>query len=342
MKKILFVVSQIGTGGAERVISTLASDFAEKGNDVTVITFRDTENAYPISSKVNMVRVTGNPLQRALAIRKYIQKHRIEVYVSFELNYGCLCAFGTGVRYITSMRNDPKHDVVSTRERVFRFMNFLLADHIVFQTEEIMSFFPTSIRSHGSVIMNPLKEGLDEYHGVRRKEIVAVCRLEKQKNIPMMIQAFQKVALRHPDFVLKLYGDGGLRSEMEQIVQAQGLKGRFLFAGFQSEIDKKIKDAYMYICTSDYEGLSNSLLEAMAIGLPCVTTDSGGGGARAVILDGVNGHLVPVGDADAMSSCMNRLIEDQAYADELSLEASKIRKVLSREVICREWEKLFI
>ena len=98
----------------------------------------------------------------------------------------------------------------------------------------------------------------------------------------------------------------------------------------------------MYICTSDYEGLSNSLLEAMAIGLPCVTTDSGGGGARAVIRDGVNGHLVPVGDADAMSSCMNRLIEDQAYADELSLEASKIRKVLSREVICREWEKLFI
>lgn len=340
-KNVLFVVSQIGTGGAERVISTLASYCAENGYSVHLITFRDTKNSYPLSSKVIQERIEGNPIIRAKKIRKYIKDNNINVYVTFELNYGVICSFGTGVKYITSMRNDPRNDVVSLRERIFRYFNFLCAHHVVFQTNEIMEYFSKTIQKHGSVIMNPLKDGIVEYHGSRKDEIVAVCRLEPQKNIPMMIDVFEKIHDRYPDFKLRLFGDGNLRSEIERSIKEKYLQESFILEGFQKAVDEKIQRATVYVCTSDYEGLSNSLLEAMAIGLPCVTTDSGGGGARAVIKDGENGYLVPIGDVDAMVNRIQGLIEDRRLVDKLSENASKIREKLSREIICKEWETLF-
>lgn len=340
-KTILFVVSQIGTGGAERVISTLASYCADNGDDVHLITFRDTQNSYPISSVVKHTRVEGKPIRRVIAIRKYIKENSIDVYVTFELNYGVICSMGTGVKYITSMRNDPRNDVVSLRERLFRYLNFRFAHHVVFQTNEIMAYFPKAIRKHGSVIMNPLRDGLVEYHGKRNPEIVAVCRLEPQKNIPMMLDVFEKIHGLYPDFQLHLYGDGNLRSEVEREIDSRSLRDSFILEGFQKSVDVKIQKATVYICTSDYEGLSNSLLEAMAVGLPCVTTDSGGGGAKAVIEDGSNGFLVPVGDVDFMVDRIHRLIEDKSLMNSFSENASKIRQRLSPEIICEEWEKIF-
>ena len=340
-KIILFVVSQIGTGGAERVISTLASYCAESGYSVHLITFRDTKNSYPLSSKVIQKRIEGNPIIRARKIRKYIKNNNIDIYVTFELNYGVICSFGTGVKYITSMRNDPRHDVVSLRERIFRYFNFLFAYHVVFQTNEIMEYFSKAIQKHGSVIMNPLKDGIVEYHGSRKDEIVAVCRLEPQKNIPMMIDVFEKIHDMYPNLKLRLFGDGNLRSEIEKSLEEKSLHECFVLEGFQKDIDEKIQRATAYVCTSDYEGLSNSLLEAMAIGLPCVTTDSGGGGARAVIKDGENGYLVPIGNVDVMVNRIQGLIEDRNLTNKLSENASKIREKLSREIICKEWEALF-
>lgn len=340
-KRILFVVSQIGTGGAERVISTLASYCAENGDVVSLITFRDTKNSYSISPLVKHTRVEGNPIRRAVAIRNFIKENAIDVYITFELNYGIVCSMGTGVKYITSMRNDPRNDAVSLRERIFRYFNFLFAHHVVFQTDEIMAYFPKAIQKHGSVIMNPLKDGIVEYHGEREPKIVAVCRLEPQKNIPMMLDVFEKIHSLYPNFELHLYGDGNLRAEVEKGIASRYLQDSFILEGFQNSVDEKIRKATVYICTSDYEGLSNSLLEAMAIGLPCVTTDSGGGGARSVIEDEKNGFLVPVGAVDLMVDRIRQLIEDKNLLDSISVNSSKIRQKLSREIICEEWEKIF-
>ena len=347
MKKVLFVVSQIGTGGAERVISTLASYCADKGYDTTIIVFRDAEKNYPISDKVKIIKIkdSGNKatsiLHRIRFIRRFIKENLIDVYVTFEINYGFSCALGTKAKYITSMRNDPNSESVSLREKVLRKLNFLMANYVVFQTQEIMDYFSKSIKKHGIIIMNPLKRGLNEFHGDRNKEIVAVCRLEKQKNIPMMLKSFKYVYSKHPDYCLKIYGDGSLREDMEKLAVEYGINDAVYFMGFQDKIDEKIRDAAMYICTSDYEGLSNSLLEAMAIGLPCVSTDSGGGGAKSVIKNGENGYLVPVGDAEKMQECMNYLIEHPDDAIKISNEAVKIKDKLSENIICAQWEKLF-
>lgn len=347
MKKVLFVVSQIGTGGAERVISTLASYCADKGYDTTIIIFRDAEKNYPISDKVKIIKLkdVGNKatsiLHRIRFIRNFIKENSIDIYVSFEINYGFSCVLGTKVKYITSMRNDPNSESVSFRERVMRKYNFLIANHVIFQTQEIMDYFSKSIKNHGKIIMNPLKRDLIEFHGNRNKEIVAVCRLEKQKNIPMMLKAFQYVYSKHPEYCLKIYGDGSLRTEMERLALEYGINQAVYFMGFQDKIEQKICNAAMYVCTSDYEGLSNSLLEAMAIGLPCVSTDSGGGGAKSVIQNGKNGYLVPVGDVEKMQDCMIYIIEHPDEAIRISDEAVKIKEKLSENIICSQWEMLF-
>ena len=96
----------------------------------------------------------------------------------------------------------------------------------------------------------------------------------------------------------------------------------------------------MYVSSSDYEGISNSMLEAMAIGMPVVCTDCPIGGAKATIKDGENGLLVPIKDADALYMGMKKVIEDKALADKLSHNAAKLRDELSLDKITDRWIEL--
>ena len=103
------------------------------------------------------------------------------------------------------------------------------------------------------------------------------------------------------------------------------------------DVHKKIIDSAMYVSSSDFEGLSNSMLEAMAIGLPCICTDCMGGGTREVMTDRENGLIVPMNDADAMYRAMKEFIENPELAEKCSQNAIKIREKLSVEKITRQW-----
>jgi glycosyltransferase involved in cell wall biosynthesis len=100
-----------------------------------------------------------------------------------------------------------------------------------------------------------------------------------------------------------------------------------------------VKDCAMFVSSSDYEGLSNSMLEAMAIGLPCVCTDCLGGGARELIKDGENGLLVPTKDAKALAEAMCSMVDDKELSKRCSDNASKIREELSAEYIADKWHE---
>ena len=96
----------------------------------------------------------------------------------------------------------------------------------------------------------------------------------------------------------------------------------------------------MYVNSSDSEGLSNAMLEALAIGLPCICTDCPVGGARATVKDGENGILVPVGDETALAAAMTRIAEDPALAAKLSANAALLREALSQERVTERWAAL--
>lgn len=279
----------------------------------------------------------------ALPYREYLKKNPGCTAVGFLIRSNIsmlMAAKGLPIKTVFCERNNPvrpdiPRNIIKIRDRISRRCNAA-----VFQTEEERDYY-TWLRCENAVIPNPLKEALPEpFLGERRHEIVNFCRLNKQKNIPLLLEAFQMLLREHPDYTLRIYGRGDEKDKLIALAKEMGLEKSAIFEDFAPDVHEKIRDAAMYVCSSDFEGLSNSMLEAMAIGLPCVCTDCEGGGARMMIRSGENGLLTPIGDKQAMYEAMKKLAEDPAYAASLGGEAAKIRRELSIEKIADRWETM--
>lgn len=251
-----------------------------------------------------------------------------------------MAAKGLDVKTVFCERNNPVRpdmpaNIMKIRDRIVH-----RCDAAVFQTQDQRDYY-TWLHCSSAVIPNPLKENLPEpFEGKRRKEIVNFCRLNKQKNIPLLIDAFEWLHQEHPDYTLRIYGQGEEKDNLIALTKEKGLDSVVFFDDFAPDVHERIRDAAMYVCSSDFEGLSNSMLEALAIGLPCVCTDCEGGGARMMIRDHVNGILTPVGDVQVLYNSMKEIAENPELAQSLSREAAKIREELSIEKIADRWEAM--
>ncbi|MBO5621461.1 MAG: glycosyltransferase, partial [Butyrivibrio sp.] len=175
----------------------------------------------------------------------------------------------------------------------------------------------------------------------REKAVMHHARLVDFKNQPMLVRAFLKVHEKHPDYVLKIFGPDsgdGTKEILEKLIRDNSAKSSVLLMGASSDLEKEIPKGEIYAYSSDYEGMPNSLLEAMAMGMPVISTDCPCGGPRAVICDGENGFLIPVGDEVALTDRINRLIEDKELAKRFSENARKIEDVASMEAIYKQWK----
>lgn len=305
-----------------------------------------------------------NPLLRKFGCHTYprVNETRMYFYANYALPYreylkknpGCtafgflirsnismlMAAKGLDVKTVFCERNNPVRpdipaNIIRIRDRITR-----RCKAAVFQTEDERDYY-TWLRCPTAVIPNPLKEGLPmPFAGERRHEIVNFCRLNKQKNIPLLIDAFELLLREHPDYTLRIYGRGEEKDNLIALTKQKGLSGSVFFEDFASDVHERIRDAAMYVCSSDFEGLSNSMLEALAIGLPCVCTDCEGGGARMMIRDHENGLLVPARDVQAMFEAMKEIAENPVLAQRLSAAAVKIRDELSIERIVDRWESM--
>jgi len=217
----------------------------------------------------------------------------------------------------------------------------------VFQTENAKNVYPARIADKGIVIPNPIKQNLPEpYDGVREKRITTFCRISAEKNLPMLLEAFSLLNAEYPDYCLRIIGNP-LNSEGEKVkrylvnrVKELQMDAKVEFQPFSAVVHELIKKDKMYVNCSDYEGLSNAMLEAMALGLPVICTDCPIGGAKTTIQDGVNGLLIPVNDIEALYRAMKTVIENQDLAKEMSQNAVALRQKLDLEVIARRWMEL--
>lgn len=346
--KIMFVVGSLAGGGAERVVAELSSRLSEQGHDVYVALIASAKTVYNISESVTVLDCTRRYkvpglgfVKRAMQIRKMILKYRPDAVVSFTVAvniYSVLSCIGTGTHLVLAERNDPRFDPVKRGSRIARKFLYPQADSFVFQTEGEKEFFSKKIQKRSAVIFNPANPNIPApFIGERRRTFVSVSRLEPQKNIKMAIDAFKRVSEIYPDFLFEIYGAGGLKEALENYIKGQGLCEKVILKGASSSVYEEIKDCFAFLLPSDYEGMSNSLIEAMALGLPAVSTDHPSGGAREIITDGVNGFLVPVGDSSAMAEKMLRLISSSDLQKKISNEAVKIREVLDIDKICEQW-----
>ena len=260
--------------------------------------------------------------------------------------YGVFACIGTKFPVIVCERNDPNIILGKYRPLLiskFRDFVFHLADGAVFQTDNAKNYFSKSIQKKSCVILNPLNtDNLpDLYTGDRDNCIVNVGRLTEQKNQKLLIRSFSLIADQFPDFVLKIFGDGPEKNNLELLINELGLDNRVELMGNVCNVTDKIYKSRLFVFSSDYEGLPNALAEAMALGLPCVSTDCSPGGARMLIDNGINGTIVPVNDPVALSNAIKELLDDRAKSDMYSKNAFCIRDKLSLSLIVSQWEEYF-
>lgn len=341
--KISFFIGTMMRGGAERVISILANHYCDLGWEVDIIILLANRVDYELDPKINIIDFsrTGNYFKAVFGwlrdIRKYMKKSKPDRVVSFigRINVLVLTAkLGLKVRTIVSERNDPKHDGRGKLISAYCKMIYKTADVIVYQTEYEKSCFPKTLDTKGYIIPNPVSVRVHRHDTIRHK-VVTAGRLLPQKNQELLIAAVAKLQLDYPDIMLFIYGEGSLRSRLEDIALELGVKNNVVMPGNVVDWHEQVADAGVFALSSEFEGQSNALLEAMMIGLPCVTTDYPG--ADEIIQDGVNGLIVPRGNVDAMADAIKRLFEDDSLRERIILEAEKKCEKYHRDIVLKIW-----
>lgn len=241
-------------------------------------------------------------------------------------------------RVFLSERADPLRYFKTRYAPYFLKRHYPRLAGMVFQTPNAMQAYKEKISCNGRVIPNPIPASLPApWEGEREKTIVNFCRLAKQKNLPMLFDAFERFYSTHPEYTLIIYGDGELRDELLRDAAARSCGEHIRFVAHQKDIHTAILKAGMFASSSDFEGMSNSMLEAMALGLPTVCTDCPIGGAAAVIRHYENGVLVPVGDAEAMARELTHVADDPEFAKMIGENAQQLRTAQSEAAICQAW-----
>lgn len=278
------------------------------------------------------------------ALRKYLLERPNCAIITFlqpAVNIALLAADGLPNKVIISERLDPDRYKLNRYMPYFTRVWYPKAYRLVFQTSSAQSYFPAEVQSKSTVIFNPLKPSLPEsYHGEREKKVVNFCRISEQKNIPLLIDAFEEFYNTYSDYQLEIWGEGELEDVMRAYITEKGLDECITIKPFDSTLHETIKKYAMFVSSSDYEGMSNSMLEAMAIGLPTICTDCPAGGARAIITDHENGLLTPIRDVKALCNAMKEVATDDELAKKLSENGAKLREELHVDVIARKWIEL--
>lgn len=349
MKNIIFITNYFGNGGAATVMKIIAEEFLKKNYTITIISFSHDKNIYNIDSSIEYINLSSKyknkllkNIERIIKIRKILKKKKNSTIISFEyfVNMQVIIAnFFLKNKLIISERNDP-NNVGHNKKNIRNFL-YQYTDYLVCQTPDAKKYFPQNIQKKTVVIPNPIKSDLPKAHnGIRQKKIVNFCRIEKQKNLFMLVDAFKMITDKFNDYKLYIYGDGSEKENLQKYISQKELNDKIIIQEFCQNIHHEIKDFMMFVSSSNYEGISNSMIESMAIGLPTICTDCPCGGASMMIKDHENGILTPVGDTEALFNAMNEVIENEKLFNKLSKNGQKIKERLDSKKICDEWKKL--
>lgn len=349
MKKILFVNASLAGGGSERVMCLLANKFAQLGYEVDMIILLRSEAVYEVDERVRCHQLTEYTGAIKMRFGRFNQMRRLfrqinpDVIISFMYNvntYTLLAGAGLNKRMIVSERANPL-----VRKFIYKHIEraiYKLADKVVFQTEFAKKCYNASIQKKGIVIPNPINIENDVQTDIntRRKSIMCIGRMSRQKNFEMAINAFGKFVAEFPEYTLDIFGKGPLMQELKEQCSRLEITDKVNFRGYVNNISDYMKKAGMYVSSSNFEGISNAMLEAMAMGVPSVCTDCPVGGAAMVIENNVNGILIPVGDEAALYEAMCHIAGDREFAEKIACEAVRVRERFSLDSVIKDWIKI--
>lgn len=347
MSKIIVSFATLAQGGAARVCANLSYPLCDTYDEVILVTWADMPQFYEYDHRAKWYNLTkeaggASDIKRMRWFRQLVKREKPDLILSFLEPFNIrvlLCTLGLGVKTIVAERNDPhgvnKYWIMEQFEKLV----YRLADRILVQTETIKKFFDGALMERTHIIYNPVnlpKEMVGKALSVEKKtRIVSVARLMPQKNHDILIKAFAIFSKNHPDYTLTIYGNGPQGEELKKLAESLGIEDKVSIPGASKNIHEDILDAEMMCLVSQREGMSNAMIEAMCLGLPCICTKVSG--AIDLINDGENGLLVDIGDIDGLVERMNYIADNPKKANEIGQNASELYKILNKENINKEW-----
>lgn len=369
--KILFVLASLGCGGAERVVSILANRLIERGFQVEIVCLLYNDYYYEVSEKVKVtflqdvaaknrknekVSLDASPsnilvypgtmslFKRGKWLRRYCSEQKIDGVIAFTEGVYCFVLaslFGTRIKVISSERNDPKF--MSWKRNLLKRVLLPTTDWLVVQTEQInRSFNWGGLKSKTSIIVNPVREDVFN-EGNRRictkdNVIVSVARLFEQKRQEILIEAFSLLVGQFPNWKLYIYGEGPRRKELEELILRKKLQNNVFLPGTSDSILLVMQKAKFFCLSSDYEGMSNAMVEAVCLGLPIVSTKVSG--TDELIVVGKNGYVVARRDIIGLSVAMKQLMDDDEKVKSFGEYSFLLSEKFKLEKVIKEWERL--
>lgn len=356
-KKIAFYIGSLRKGGAERVFVNLAEYFQGEGYRVVMVTQYQKEEEYDLPDGVERIlseieEEKVSPSRVLNFLRRLHKLHVIWREQKPDLVLSCIgknnfmaavTTMGTKTKAVVSVVGEAKEEYPTRGMRVLADVLFSHAAGVILQTERSRGFFCRKVGERAIILPNSLNPAFirPRYEGVREKEIVSVGRMDANKNHEMQFRAFAALKDKYPEYTLVIYGDGELRTYIEETADRLGIAGQVSLPGVVPDVAARICRSSLFLLTSYSEGVSNALIEALALGLPVIATDVPSGGTEELMEDGVNGLVIPTGDQEALERAMDRLLGDPAYADRLGREAARIQERLAPERVNPLWRDYF-
>lgn len=347
MSKIIISIATLSSGGAERVLSVLSTPFAQEFGDVTYVMWLRSKVFYQIDPRVRLISIedevhSKNILKKMKWFRDFVSKESPNVILSFLEPWNIrvlLSTIGLGIKTVVAERNDPravnKYWIMNQIEKLI----YRRADMILVQTETIREFFTGVLKDRTHIIYNPVNIQPDMVGKAlsmpKKKRIVSVARLMPQKRHDVLIKAFAKFSKLHPGYTLTIYGSGSIKESLERLASSLNIGETVIIPGPCKSVHQEILDAEMMCLVSDREGMSNAMIEAMCLGLPCICTKVSG--AIDLIESGKNGILVDIGDVEGLCHQMCKVADNREYARSLGKEAASLYGTLRTDIISKIW-----
>lgn len=354
MKKIMFYLSSLGRGGAERVVVNLSAYFVSKEYSIVIVTEKRQQQEYEVPTGVKRINLADGAAENVSRIRritatitdlrKAFLQEKPDLILSF-MGKANLKAIVAGaflkIPVVVSVRADPREEYRGKKNRTLAFVLFRFAQGIIFQTEMAKSYFPKAIQRKSVILLNPINQNFvrESFCGDREPVIVTAGRLDANKNHKLLIDAFLRIAEEFPQVRVSIYGDGEDREILRSYIDRKQIADRVKLEGQTPNLPDKIYKAQVFVLCSDTEGMPNALLEAMASGVPVISTDCPCGGPAMFIQHRQNGMLVPVNDAEALAEAFREILLHPESASRMGKEATKIAQRLSPDAVYQSWQQ---
>lgn len=346
-RTLIITCGNLSQGGAERIISVLSDKMLCYFTTIEIVTWVEGPVFYHFNSQIRIVSIpvescTMNLLLRMCWFRKYVSKKKPYAVLSFLAPFNILTLSSLlwgNCRVLVAERSDPVYDCPNEFWRRVRNCSYALASGVCVQTIKAKEYFPSLIRKKTDVIYNPAfvkKEMIGKALSTpKQKLVVSVGRLNKAKNHGLLLDAFNIVYKNNPDYKLVIYGEGEQRTFLENKIKVLGLNGVVELPGSRNDVHKLLLDAEVFVMSSDYEGMPNALIEAMCLGLPCISTRVSG--TAELVDDSRNGLLVDINDCKALSEAMLYMLNNKGKAYEMAKDAINIVYKLNMDDIVQQW-----